>query len=306
MKLLNQKGQTVILLLLVMVIGLTVGLSVVSRSVLDVKLSSQSEESSRAFTAAEAGVEVALEQGLATIGTIEGDVGPADSLSHYTCTRLAQAAGLSYYVFPYKVEKDKAAQFYFASASDIEKQDFDGNKIRIVWGNSGTDKGSSTAPALEVSLIYKEEDTYKVAKFALDPNETRRGSNNFCSPVSCVQTEVSNFATNGTDIITTSDAEVKFQFGADINVTAFNSGPTKFLQIGRFRLLYNENSPAVLGIKSFDDKTFTSQGTVIDCLGERIQSGVQRRVKVYENFPSLPDVFDYVLFNGNPSRSLGH
>jgi len=53
-------GQVGLVVLLIMVVLLTVGLSVVSRSIGDVRLSRQEEEASRVFDAAEAGIEQGL------------------------------------------------------------------------------------------------------------------------------------------------------------------------------------------------------------------------------------------------------
>jgi len=56
----NQQGQIALVVLLVMIVMLTLGISVAQRGLFDVRLSQQEEESSRAFQAAETGVEEAL------------------------------------------------------------------------------------------------------------------------------------------------------------------------------------------------------------------------------------------------------
>lgn len=285
-KMRNEKGQVIVILLLVMVVGLTVGLSVVSRSLLNVKQSALTEESSRAFTAAEAGIEVALESGMPG-NEIGGDVGD----SKYSCTKTVQGEGKEY-VF-YNLEKDKVAQLYFTNAGDVETK-LPGpavSNIRLLWGSNASI--SSVTPALEVNLIYKNkvDSSYHLAKFALDPNSTR--GNSFCS--TCVA--------SGKQTISTSVGDVDFYFGADIDVSSFNTDPN-FLIFGRFRFLYNQD-PSNLGIVATGGN-LPSQGSVIDCLGTVAQTGVSRRIKVFENYPAVPEVFDYVLFNGNSSQSLGH
>ena len=49
-------GQAVIFALLLTAVVITVGLAVVSQSIVDVKTSTQSQETVKAFTAAEAGI----------------------------------------------------------------------------------------------------------------------------------------------------------------------------------------------------------------------------------------------------------
>src|SRR5687768_11168985 len=56
----KMKGQVILILLLVMTVGLAIGLSVIQRSLSDVTTASKIEQSSRAFSAAEAGIERAL------------------------------------------------------------------------------------------------------------------------------------------------------------------------------------------------------------------------------------------------------
>ena len=55
-----KSGQILILVLLIVVVSLAVGLSVASRNLTNLKISTQAEESQRAFSAAEGGVEDAL------------------------------------------------------------------------------------------------------------------------------------------------------------------------------------------------------------------------------------------------------
>src|SRR3989338_10792119 len=56
----NQKGQVLLLLILVMTVALAIGLSIVQKSLVDISTASKVEQSARAFSAAEAGIEKAL------------------------------------------------------------------------------------------------------------------------------------------------------------------------------------------------------------------------------------------------------
>jgi len=60
MKFKNQKGQAVLIVLLSLSVVLIVVMFVVSRSITDISLSTKEENSLRAFSAAEAGIERAL------------------------------------------------------------------------------------------------------------------------------------------------------------------------------------------------------------------------------------------------------
>jgi hypothetical protein len=79
---LSERGQAGIVVLLMTVVLVTIGLSVASRSVTDIRFSEQEEETTRAFDIAEAGVEEALRQDLSTFtpGTLyQNPINPSDS-----------------------------------------------------------------------------------------------------------------------------------------------------------------------------------------------------------------------------------
>lgn len=63
----DETGQAGIIILLMTVVLVTIGLSIASRSVTDIRFSKQEEETTRAFDAAEAGIEEALRQDLSTM-----------------------------------------------------------------------------------------------------------------------------------------------------------------------------------------------------------------------------------------------
>lgn len=78
----SKSGQVALIILLIMVVVLTIGLSLISHSVIDVSISKDEEEAIRAFSAAEAGIEEALKQtdlgswtpGASPIGGIEPNI----------------------------------------------------------------------------------------------------------------------------------------------------------------------------------------------------------------------------------------
>src|SRR3972149_4690052 len=64
----RQKGQVLLIVVLVMIVALTVGLSLISRSVTNLRTSTEEAESQKALAAAEAGIEQALKSGTAPAG----------------------------------------------------------------------------------------------------------------------------------------------------------------------------------------------------------------------------------------------
>lgn len=283
-------GQAILVVLLIMVIALTVGVSVSLRSIKNIKISTRTEESQRAFSAAEAGLEAVLSDSGG--GTVTGD------LSSVTNQTVSYSATKDYYgdgqefVFPQKTGRDDTQQVWLISheegntglptenctAADQFKRCYLGNSLTLCWGNG------SENPALEATLIFKEGIEYKIKKFAIDPLTTR--ANNF-------ETADDNNSGSGLQ--------------ADCSVGLYRkviSFPAGVLNIAvRLRLLYNTTEQE-LAVKSIDP-TFNLpyQGLVYRSSGSTKVSGTNetaqvRTLEFKKSYPYLPGLFDFALFSG--------
>src|SRR3990167_1792944 len=96
----SQSGQILIIFLLILVIGLAIILSIASRAITDLRVSTTSEESSRAYFAAEAGVEEALKristEGVAVTG---GSIDLGQSEVNYSVDTVSLGVDQAF-VFP--------------------------------------------------------------------------------------------------------------------------------------------------------------------------------------------------------------
>src|SRR5688572_30522373 len=79
-----EQGQALVLVLLSLAVVLTLVLFILSRSITDVAISSRQEESVRAFSAAEAGIEKSLVIGAGTSLTTIGDAKYSSEVSDYS------------------------------------------------------------------------------------------------------------------------------------------------------------------------------------------------------------------------------
>src|SRR3989344_2880937 len=86
----NQKGQALLIIVLVMVVGLTVTLAVVSRSIVNLKTSVEQTDSQKALAAAEAGVEQTIKNN-ANIGSESNYINIGNGVSYKT--NITQVAG---------------------------------------------------------------------------------------------------------------------------------------------------------------------------------------------------------------------
>lgn len=288
----NQSGQALLIVLLIMAVSLTIGLSIISSSVTDISLSGKSDDSARAFSAAEAGIE----EGLVTGGTT-GVVTFSETGATYQTTSTNLGVGQTAFAFPGDFKTDQIQTFWFASynpATGVWTKTYDRTRIRFLWGN----KNSTDYPALEASIYYQDTDgSYKVGRFAFDPT-TRTPPNYFCplnlaNPAYCPN--ILNFQLSwSADNI---DGK-EFQYRATINLSAASiQGAGKTLLFARLRFLYSAGAH-ILGVVAGNTGTgtFPSQGTIIDAVG---QSGsATRKVEVKRLLSAPPSLLDYTVYSG--------
>ena len=265
----NQRGQALLIVVLVMAVALTIGLAVVSRSITDIKISRQEEESSRVFSVAEAGIEEALKLGSGTSGAI--------SEISYTVSETAQGGGREF-VFPATINAGDTQTVWLVEHDNdgnlTETGRYTGNTIDLYWGNENQDPNQSTTPALEVSVIYKEGTSYKLTRGAFDPNSSRRNDNSFD------EADVGSYSIGGKT----------FRF-RKLGFTLPGGIPYAL----RLRLLYNNDQAQILGIAGTSN--FPSQGKCYESTASLSTSGITRKVQQCQFHKTPPGIFDYVLFS---------
>ena len=285
----TQAGQALLIVLLTMSVILSVVLSAVSRSVTEVSVTSYEENATRAFSAAEAGVEQALLTG-------QGSGGDLGSSTQYITTVVTTPSGANEFRYPVDLISGQSATFWFVSHDDTTgtltcgagKPCLRANRINICWGAPGTPGGSPNTPAIEVSVFYDANYTavytgnysaVKVARAAFDPNSSRHTSNNF----SDITTGCTITGTSYPYAFSTGD--IGIQPGQDIPITCFND--TGCLLAAKVRMFYNDSSPQPLFIRVFPTGgSLPAQGTQIDSTGTAGESS--RRVNVFQSYPEAP------------------
>jgi len=271
-------GQILILILLIIVVGFTILLSIISRSLTDVRIATNTEATNRAYFAAEAGVEEALKK--IAGGSISGGTIDFAAINKSTADYTINSAPSVDFNYPNNVTRDDSIQInlltnYFNPAAGS----YAGN-LKICWGNSTSDK-----PAIETTLVYENPSgTFLAKKDAFDPDLTRILTNNFVA--------------SDAGTCTVGVTSYQFQKTLDYSTTAV-PGVHYLLRI---RLLYNTNAQplglttAIIG----GSPPLPTQGYDITSTG-KTDLGTVRKLKVFKQYPGLPAIFDYVLFNGSTS-----
>lgn len=278
----NQSGQALVLVLLSLAVVLTLVLFVLSRSVTDVAVSSRQEESVRAFSAAEAGIEKAL-----VIGTSAGITQIGDASYKADVTSFAE--GTQSFNYPIALSSGDSSTTWFVS------HDASGNlscaaghpcytstQLKICWGKPGTASNTNTTPAIEASIYYEttpgDVSTVKIARVTFDPNTSRRVNNSFMA----------------SDPGTCQISGVNYAFQRTFPVVNPNINGLQFM---RTRMLYNTDVAHQMGVDvNFGgNSTLPAQGQNIVSTG--IAGVSNRRIEVFQGWPEIPSIFEYSIYS---------
>lgn len=244
----NHAGQTLIIVLLVMVVSLAVGLSVSSRATSTLRQTTNTYQSAQALAFAEAGLEEAL--GVTNLGSWLGDhTINVDGVGGNDVTYNVSPAGSSGSL-ELILERDLTQHVDLTGAT--------GN-VSVYWRKTSEDEA-----ALEITFLYLDNGAYKIKKYALDPNATRRGTNNFSSP---------------------SGGDATYQHSYSF---AQAGTPTAV----RLRSLYNASPVSAKAACT----GMPGQGYRIVSSGTK--GSALRKVESVVTDPAAPSAFDYVLFSG--------
>lgn len=278
----RESGQALVLVLLSLSVVLTLVLFILSRSITDVAVSSKQEESVRAFSAAEAGIERSLVVGAGFSST---DIGNAS----YTTSVTEFALGSFDLIFPSPVSSGDTVTVWFTShdangnlvcgASPC----FHGDRMKVCWGNPGaTFPDPNKTPAIELSVYYENPagslTGISIARAFVDPNAARRGLNTFIMAPDGGTCQIGGQTYQFQKIITF----------ASLGIPAGSYNFANGLQLAQIRMLYNTDFPHVVGttVNFVGNTTLPSQGQKIDSSG--VAGGSNRRIVVFQGWAESP------------------
>lgn len=294
----KEKGQVILLLILIMTVALSIGLSIVQKSLVDVSTASKVEQSSRAFSAAEAGIE----KGLGGDTSLQTFTDTSSKITEITNTGLMPAvpavgtrqAALE---FPSLAKEDVAQVWLSDPTSNLPNCDsgkvcYTQNTLDVYWGNSSTDRA-----AIEITLVHHDGTQYVGSrKWYLD--QINR-SNGFCQiPI----TDCSGGNPAGANTyqckVRLGDSNVTCANGVSIDNSALPTTSPNKLMLLRMRLLYNSTSQpfAVRAVGTCDSSCYLpAQARSIESTG--VSGETQRKVQVFQLEKVVPHYFDYSIFS---------
>lgn len=292
-----QGGQIIIILLLLMLVALSVGLALTQRSITDVTNSTQVEQSSRAFSAAEAGIEKALNGSFFNTETGGGAISLSnDSSAEVTQSNYLPLAGSTVAMgieYP-PIGREITAQFWFVdpSLTGNPVAVYNNPVVSLYYGKEGT----TDYPAVEVSIIVQSNGSYYNIPYFFDSVASRATANGNSFTTSTCGPGASQTLTKG--ILGDNH---KFYCSQSIGPIPDPNGgncgtATCKLILARARFLYiNENHPIALAPNN--NAVFPPQVQIYNSVGTAGQS--QKQVQAFKVKDVVPPWFDYAIFSVN-------
>ncbi|MBI3282983.1 hypothetical protein HYZ70_02805 [Candidatus Curtissbacteria bacterium] len=271
----RRSGQILILVLLVVVVALAIGMSVASRNLANLRTSTQTEQSQRAFSAAEGGVEDVLSNlssivsnpDIASPGGVDLDV----AVGQITANVNVKAAN----IYETVVEEGTVAQVNLDGYSGNVKLDW-----ILVLDNTENDVNGDSAfnmASIEVTFVCQSSSNCLTSAGSGSSYSQHRAAFQ-AEPIS----QQDGFVPCG------APSDSRFRCGVSFSVPAGDNA-----KVMRIRTFWRKATVKVLG-----DPVLPTQAYDVVSTATTPDLGITRRVQVTRTaLPQLPASFDYVLFS---------
>lgn len=263
-----------ILVVLTMIVALTVGLSLAARTLVNLRLSKQNEESQRAFQAAEAGVEQIIQSG----SEFSAD-NLANSSSYSTSVVYPQGTGFMLNGGEL-VDQDVGIDIWLSNYPDFSNPT--SGSLTIYWGTSPNQSdctkpsggtGSTVKSALEVVILTGNTKLPKMDKYFFEAN----GCSNRIQTLNLGPTTAVGTQPPFTNITFLNKAVVNYSSSNGI--------------IARVIPIFNASK---IGVSS--TVSLPKQGTIVASTGT--SGATARKVSYFASYPQVPlEIFPYSLIS---------
>lgn len=294
----NQSGQIILVLLLTMLVALSIGLVVTTRSISDVKSSTQTEQAARAFSAAEAGIEEAAQLG--TPGTHSVGTLGNDALATVETKFLPDASGRDFAIEYPPIGKETIAQFWLADP-DSGNGYYTNSSVSAYFGNLTSYPSEDEKPAIALTFVNYDRvaRAYSSYKVYLDSVANRANINSFtyagcATPPGAIDTTMST----GSQFLCSANVTIKKDKTGTLDCTSANNCVPMLV---RARVLYSSasqkialrpNPPCPTGP---NPTCLPPQVSLFTSTGTAGQS--QKTIQVFRLKKVVPAWFDYAIFS---------
>jgi hypothetical protein len=272
------RGQVLLITVLVLSVAVTIALSLIGRSVSDVSMSRNVEESARAFSAAEAGIEEALRTNAQQTNVSYGGAGYSSSIAV-----IGDSTGV--YTLP-TISVGQADTVWLVAHNALNVLDlsqspyyYPNSTIDICWAHA------TPEPALEVVIYYMSGANYYVNRGVYDPGDVKNPPNNFSG--------------------VTDSGNIDGGCGGMQNVYRQRvTIPTGVGVIPLFMRIRPYYGNATVSIAPLGGDKLPTQGFEVSSVGCTqitqegcTEGGVTRKIVVRRQYPGAATIFDYSIYS---------
>ncbi len=268
MRRVRHSGQVLLITVLVLSIAVTIALALIGRGVSDVSISRNIEESARAFSAAEAGIEDALRTGVGRTFTLTGSNATVES----SVSVIGASTGA--FTLPPIAQGDVQSVWLVGHQTGSNALDtstyYQGSAINVCWSHA------TTPAAVEIILYYLNGTDYMIQRGAYDPLfATRTTSRGFVG-------------------VTADDGQCGSVTDVYRQRVTIPAGSIPLLL--RIRPYYAGTTATVSPIAGGFE--LPAQGVEITSVGS-VEGGVTRKISVKRQYPWPSSLFDYAIYSQN-------
>ncbi len=281
----KQRGQALLIVVLVMVVVLTVGLSVASRSIVNLRLTTEEQQSQRAFSAAEAGIDIAL-KGATPF--------PNQTLGNNAIIKEVRVNSISGNSFLLNggnpVIKDEGIDIWIADYPDYSNPK-SMSFFTLYWGFSSDNCSTSLPAALEVIVISGSKASPTSERYAFDP--CSRGNNFTTADTTGAPYPLSDKTFPYRTKVTGSKQDGRININSGLIVRVIPLYANAVIGLSKCTPSDKDNCPG---------QDLPSQGKQIESTG--VSGETTRKVTLFQGYPSLPaEFFNHILFCAKGSGS---
>lgn len=287
---LAKKGQVTLLVLLLSLLGLTVGVSVATRSLSDLRQATVADQGTKALAAAEAAAQFGLSQ--VTSGAISlPDPGECRNVTAVTGLSLGGIAaddsdvtktGLTYQVCSSQLGYAGLANVVQGDVFQVDLSQINSanvKKLTVLWKNPNA--------AVEIVKLSKSGSGYTVARYPYNGTAiTSYATNNSFAP-----------AMNGSFCVSATCGDASYNSGSCTGVGEFDFDKNNDVLL-RVRPVYASTDVAICGASAgnsperLDVKSFSVTGVA------RTTGNVVKKIQITQLDSTIPTLFDNVFFSG--------
>ncbi len=261
----SESGQVAVVILLLMVVILTVGISVASRTTQELITSKQTSDSARVFNAAETGIDEAL-------STLESSFESGNLDPNGTIT--VNNTDVNYQISPsqtLQTRVDEGVSVMVALVDQTVNPNGLGaggsRRLQIQWSDSNLESDCTTTPGPASLLVFIYSMNGGTAQARMKAVQGCNHSDGFDS----------RNATAGSP----------FRYRHDVDLAAGDV-------LVRVKPMYNDTQLAVSG----SGLVLPTQNFVVTAEARNQQGGETSKIRVDRTLPTAPSVLDYALYSG--------